>query len=126
MTLTPEERRKINQENSLRSTGPRTPEGKRRASLNAVTHGLRAESLALPNEDAAELKEMTDDWLDYYAPRSPGERALLDRCVYSHLQGRRCARFHAAAVSEQVQKAGLEWDWAQDDELERLKTLLET
>jgi hypothetical protein len=126
MALTPEERRQINIKNASRSTGPKSPEGRRRASLNATKHGLRAEALALPHEDVEELNQITDDWLDYHQPRSPGQRAALDRCLYSHLQLKRCARFQAAAVAEQVRKAGLEWQWAQDDELERLKKLLKT
>jgi hypothetical protein len=91
-----------------------------------MTHGLRAESLALPHEDAEELRQMTDDWLDYHQPQSPGERAAVDSCVYARLQLRRCARFQAAAVEEQVRKASFEWEWACEDELERLKKLLKT
>src|SRR3954453_153497 len=79
MALTPEERREINIKNASHSTGPRSPEGRRRASLNAIKHGLRAEALALPHEDVEELKQMTDDWLDYHQPKSPGERAAVDR-----------------------------------------------
>src|SRR3954462_15810057 len=40
-----EKRGARNRANALRSTGPRTQEGKERARLNAVRHGLRA---ALP------------------------------------------------------------------------------
>ena len=126
MAITAEERREINLKNASRSTGPKSACGKKRASLNAMKHGLRAEALALPNEDVEELRQMTDDWLDYHEPKSPGERAAVDRCVYADLQLRRCARFHAAVVDEQVRKAGLEWQWACDDELERLKKLLKT
>lgn len=49
MTLTADERRAINRKNSERSTGPRSLARKARASLNALKHGLRAESVALPN-----------------------------------------------------------------------------
>jgi hypothetical protein len=126
MALTVEERREINRQNASHSTGPKSPEGRRRASLNAMTHGLRAETLALPGEDPEELRQMTDDWLDYHQPQSPGQRAAIDRCVYSILQGRRCARFQAAVVAEQVRKAELEWAWEHEDELARLKKLLKT
>jgi hypothetical protein len=43
-----------NRRNALKSTGPRTEEGKARASLNALKHGLRASSLALPYLENAE------------------------------------------------------------------------
>ena len=34
--------RRANRRNALKSTGPKTKTGKRRASLNAVSHGLSA------------------------------------------------------------------------------------
>ncbi len=40
-----------NRRNALRSTGPRTADGKARSRLNAVTHGLTAQTLILPEED---------------------------------------------------------------------------
>src|SRR6516162_8315079 len=126
MACTPEERREINRRNSLRSTGPRTPEGKQRARLNALKHGLRAEEFALPGEDQEELKRLTDEWVDYYEPRSPGERAVLDRCVYATLQAKRCARFHAEAVAEQVRSAQEDWFHTQEDEFAALKEQLQT
>src|SRR3954447_5105344 len=124
MAITPDERRAINRKNASRSTGPKTAEGKLKARMNALTHGLRAESLALPNEDAEELRQLTDEWLDYYQPASPGMRAMLDRAVYSTVQLRRCQRFHAAAVAEQVRNAEEEWDGEQEKQVETFKAML--
>jgi hypothetical protein len=126
MACTPEERREINRRNSLRSTGPRTPEGKQRARLNALKHGLRAEEFALPGEDQEDLKRLSDEWVEYYEPRSPGERAVLDRCVYATVQQKRCARFHAEAVAEQVRSAQEDWHRQQEDEFAELKEQLQT
>jgi hypothetical protein len=126
MARTPEERREINRRNAQRSCGPRTPEGKSRARLNALKHGLRAEEFALPGEDQEDLKRLSDEWVDYYAPRSPGERAVLDRCVYATVQLKRCARYHAEAVAEQVRKAQEAWDHQQEDEVAELQELLKT
>ena len=126
MARTPEERRETNRRNAQMSTGPRTPEGKSRARLNALKHGLRAEDFALPGEDQEELKRLTDEWVAYYEPRSPGERAVLDRCVYATVQQRRCARFHAEAVAEQVRTAQEDWDHQQEDEVADLITRLKT
>jgi hypothetical protein len=41
-----------NRRNALRSTGPKTNEGQRRASQNAVRHGVTAETVIVPLEDA--------------------------------------------------------------------------
>ena len=66
MVLTTEERRTINKQNAAKSTGPKSPEGKKAAAKNSYKHGLRAEAFALPGEDLLELARLTDDWLDFY------------------------------------------------------------
>jgi hypothetical protein len=42
-----------NRANSLKSTGPRTPDGKAKVSLNAVKSGLTGRTVVLPSDDAA-------------------------------------------------------------------------
>jgi len=37
--------------NSLKSTGPKTPEGRATSSKNALRHGLLSREVALPGED---------------------------------------------------------------------------
>jgi hypothetical protein len=41
----------INRENSQHSTGPKTEEGKRKSSLNALRHGLTGQIVVMPSED---------------------------------------------------------------------------
>ena len=43
----------VNRKNAGRSTGPRTEEGKRRSSLNALRHGLTGQTVVLPEDDLA-------------------------------------------------------------------------
>jgi hypothetical protein len=45
-----------NRRDALKSTGPKTAEGKKRASMNAFNHGLRFASLAVPH------LENPEDW----------------------------------------------------------------
>jgi hypothetical protein len=72
-----------------RSGGPRTPEGKKRSSLNALKHGLDAVSphaLDVLKEQAGITYEAI--WCeveDYYCPRDPIEGQLckrIARCLY--------------------------------------------
>ena len=79
--LSPEERADVNRRNATRSTGPRTARGKAAVSQNAYKHGLRAEILTLPTEDAEAFRELHGEWDDSYHPKSPTRRALLDRAV---------------------------------------------
>jgi hypothetical protein len=46
-----------NRRNSALSTGPVTNQGKRRASLNALRHGLTGQSIVLPTDDLAAYRE---------------------------------------------------------------------
>lgn len=46
--MTSEARRRANQRNARNSTGPRSPEGKARASRNAVRYGLNIPVIAVP------------------------------------------------------------------------------
>jgi hypothetical protein len=52
-TPTSIDRTEINRQNAARSTGPVTPEGRRRVSLNALRHGLTGHTVVLPSEDLA-------------------------------------------------------------------------
>jgi len=126
MPLTPEERAEVNRRNAAKSTGPRTEQGKAASRRNALKHGLRAEALALPNEDPAAVADRSDTWNDYYQPQSPAAQHLVNACVAATLLSDRCDRYHAAALSSQVRKAVDAWDLARDEEVASLADWLKT
>lgn len=70
---------KANQENARRSTGPRTPEGKARSSLNAVRHGLLARDAVLPEEDRAAYLELLAALEEEYQPDRPSQTFLVQQ-----------------------------------------------
>jgi hypothetical protein len=49
--MTSDRKAEANRQNALKSTGPKTPEGKAAVRLNAVKHGLLSEQVLLPGED---------------------------------------------------------------------------
>ena len=120
MPLTAEQRAEINRQNASKSTGPKTPEGKAASRQNAVRHGLRVETLAIPTEDPAALQALAERWHDYYRPASPGEEELVDLAVYAIVQRRRGARQLSAALTRQVRAAEVEFDQASREVVERL------
>jgi hypothetical protein len=71
------DRSAINRASSQHSTGPRTPVGRRRSSLNALTHGLTAASPVLPSEDPAAYEAHCRGFRDEYQPATPTETQLV-------------------------------------------------
>ena len=58
-----------------RSTGPKTPKGKARSSMNRLTHGCRSQLTVLPDEDPAEFEFTVQAWFDHYQPDESDEVA---------------------------------------------------
>jgi hypothetical protein len=74
---TPGRRARANRTNALLSTGPRTPAGKQRSSINALRHGLTAASAVLPSEDPAAFDAHRRGFFDEYKPATPTETQLV-------------------------------------------------
>ena len=70
-----------NRRNALKSTGPRTPQGKAAVSQNAVRHGLTAASDVISSESQAEFRLYRDQLFAELAPASPLESILAERVV---------------------------------------------
>src|SRR3954452_20083781 len=123
--LSPAKRARINRHNAQKSTGPRTEAGKKSASLNSYKHGLRAEKMALPVEDAALLEEKLAWWVEHYEPSTPGECELIEMAVTASVQRDRSRRYLTAALTEQVLSEEKHWDEAREDEVLALVKLLD-
>ncbi len=72
-----EARLRANRLNAQKSTGPRTEEGKQRASLNATRHGLTAQVLTLTPEELKALQLLITDFEKQYAPANTQEKHLV-------------------------------------------------
>jgi hypothetical protein len=66
-----------NRRNALKSTGPRTPQGKAAVRLNALKHGLHAQELVISPEEQAEYDRNLDAFLDDLHPDVPAGTALV-------------------------------------------------
>jgi hypothetical protein len=49
--MTSQRKIEANRRNAQKSTGPKTQEGKDKVKLNALTHGLTAQTVSLPHGD---------------------------------------------------------------------------
>jgi hypothetical protein len=68
-----------NRRNALKSTGPKTQEGKQRSRCNAVRHGLTAETVIGALEDADDYKAFEANVVADYDAQSAVERELVLR-----------------------------------------------
>lgn len=74
-------KRRANQRNARKSTGPRTPEGKQRSSKNATTLGLFCADLLLPGENPELLEHLRNTMLLELNPRTMTQLMLADRVI---------------------------------------------
>jgi hypothetical protein len=107
--MTATQRRKQNYENSLKSTGPKTEAGKEIARQNALKHGLRAETLTLPDESPEELQFRAEAWFEAVQPETHDEEMLVDQLVLDTLRIERLAKAEAEVLNEQVRNANSNW-----------------
>jgi hypothetical protein len=93
-----------NRLNAKKSAGPRTEEGKRRSSLNAITRGMTAIAL-LPDEDPAAFDRRMVQWVQDYRPQNDGELFQAERAAYSAWLIQRSRRAQSARLAFRAQTA---------------------
>jgi len=65
-----------NRANAQKSTGPRSPEGKRRVRLNSLRHGLTGQTVVMPFEDHKAYERHTARITECLKPETDRERGL--------------------------------------------------
>jgi hypothetical protein len=93
--MTSDKKAQANRRNALKSTGPKTPEGKAAVRLNALKHGLRSEEILLPGEDEEALRELDEYLRAELQPVGELENLLLDRIIASYWRLKRLGRVEA-------------------------------
>lgn len=90
--MTSQKQAEANKLNGLKSTGPKTPEGKTIVSKNATTHGLRAQHTVIDCESQTEFDEFYNELILYLAPVGPMEQLLASRLITASWRLRRVAK----------------------------------
>jgi hypothetical protein len=111
-----------NRRNAQQSTGPKTPEGKKAASLNAVTYGLRTRHLIIRDENVADYWQLWSDLESEWQPDTKSERLYLEQMSVSQWLLARMA-----ASEQRVYEKGLPLRAELDllDRIDRRRTRLE-
>jgi len=93
--MTSEKKAEANRRIALKSTGPKTPEGKSAVRLNALKHGLLSREIFLPGEDEKALRELDEYLRVELQPVGELENLLIDRVVAAYWRLRRLGRVEA-------------------------------
>ena len=78
-----------NRRNALKSTGPKSPDGKARVARNALKHGLLSKDVLMEGESPSELNAFRKAMAAELAPEGEVESLLADRAVASAWRLRR-------------------------------------
>jgi len=88
-----------NRRNALKSTGPRSSEGKAVSSRNALRHGLTAAQIVIAGEDPEEYRQLLDSMKARFAPSDPFESVLVDQLAQQLWRLRRIPLLEAALLN---------------------------
>jgi hypothetical protein len=101
-TMISENKMEANRRNAQKSTGPNSAAGKERSRFNALKHGMRANLLVLPGEDADAFAARVDAWTDDLKPRNEAEQYLVDLAARVSWQLDRVERAHVARLTANI------------------------
>jgi hypothetical protein len=69
--------------------------------MNAVKHGLRAQTIILPNERQEDFDQIHDSLQQQYDPQNPAEQLLVDAAVIAQWKMVRAEVYETAAYDEE-------------------------
>src|SRR6266849_8050984 len=90
--------------NGAKSHGPKTAEGKKKSSMNALTHGLTAKTVnvVLANESDSRFKMVLDSYVKHFDPDGPIEMDLVEEMAVAKWRQRRLWSIETAELDRQM------------------------
>ena len=103
-----------NRKNALKSTGPKTLEGKRAVRFNALKHGLLSKAVVISDGDGKESQEEFDELLsqlrENLRPRGMLEEMLVERIAVCYWRLRRAVRAEVGLTRLELDHVRLKYD----------------
>ncbi|WZO97449.1 hypothetical protein EP7_004483 [Isosphaeraceae bacterium EP7] len=87
---TSQKRIDANRRNAMRSTGPRTVEGKEKSRRNSLVHGLAGAGVVLPQDQEQAVRERAEQWNSSLRPMNAFEMSLVETIAVESLRIERC------------------------------------
>jgi hypothetical protein len=100
--MTSAKRVQANRQNALKSTGPKTQQGKDVARLNATKHGLLSQEVLLPGEDEAAFTELSESLNAQLQPLGELESMLVEQIIAARWRLRRLRRVEAGVFAPEL------------------------
>jgi hypothetical protein len=104
-----EQKLEANKLNALKSTGPRTPEGRAKSALNAIKHGLCAQTVIISSENSDEFRAFAKNLTSDFAPLNQVERNMVKRIVSLSWRLERATKYESL-VLDKILRAQFEAD----------------
>ena len=97
-----------NRRNAEKATGPKTPEGKRKSSLNAEKHGLLSKEICAGHdaETRQEYRKLLADLFKTFAPADTMEEMLVERIAVAQLRLARVLRYELRETQRAIKIGG--------------------
>jgi hypothetical protein len=90
--------------NGAKSRGPKTGQGRRKSSMNAIKHGLTAQTLVLPNEDPDEYRQMLDSYVQHFQPVGQIELDLIQEMAAAKWRQERLWAVETEFLAQKMQE----------------------
>ncbi len=111
-----------NKANSLKSTGPSSPEGRRISSLNSTKHGLTGQGVVVAEDVAGEVELLDESLQTDMKPTTTAGAKLLRKIAFFSVRSDRAAEHENAAIAHNVRHAADDFDEARIDKARALLT----
>jgi hypothetical protein len=102
--MTGDKQSRANRRNARRSTGPTSERGKNTVRYNSLTHGLRAQTVLLPDEDPQAFEVLRQGLRDHHRPIGEQEGQLVDLIIMYTWRLGRAARVEASILNHYSRK----------------------
>jgi hypothetical protein len=91
---------KANRANAVKSTGPKTAEGRAKSRMNALKYGLTAKQLIIFDENQKDLSDLLSDMFEDYQPVGAREEELTRQLALAFWGLRRIRRAEAGIYND--------------------------
>ena len=100
--LDPSKRTLANRQNALKSTGPKSDQGKQRVSMNAFKHGLSGQNLYLQTEEYVPYFKLASEYIGELRPVGVREEQIAQKIIDSNWRLNRAAAIENNILSTAI------------------------